>query len=96
MRTYFDYHYDGPPFELYGAGHVTFLVIFGIALWFLIWGWKNPSEKARERGRRLVLGSNYMYSMRKPETASALDLMGPWPWYLPFAWQDRQKVLAAR
>jgi hypothetical integral membrane protein (TIGR02206 family) len=30
----------------------------------------------------LLLGSNYVYIMRKPPTASALDYMGPWPWYI--------------
>ncbi len=30
----------------------------------------------------LVSGSNYMFLMRKPDAASPLDAMGPWPWYL--------------
>jgi hypothetical integral membrane protein (TIGR02206 family) len=30
----------------------------------------------------LALDSNYFYSMRKPETSSMLDYLGPWPWYL--------------
>ncbi len=30
----------------------------------------------------LLLGSNYFYIMRKPPTASLLDVLGPWPWYL--------------
>jgi hypothetical integral membrane protein (TIGR02206 family) len=28
------------------------------------------------------LGSNYMFTAHKPETASLLDVLGPWPWYL--------------
>lgn len=29
-----------------------------------------------------LLGSNYLYIMEKPKTASLLDYLGPWPWYL--------------
>jgi hypothetical integral membrane protein (TIGR02206 family) len=32
-----------------------------------------------------LLGSNYMYTLSKPSSASILDLMGPWPWYVFFA-----------
>lgn len=32
-----------------------------------------------------LLGSNYMFTMRKPDTASLFDVMGPWPWYLVMA-----------
>ena len=28
------------------------------------------------------LGTNYLFVLRKPDTPSLLDLMGPWPWYL--------------
>ncbi len=31
-----------------------------------------------------VLHSNYSYTMQKPEGASILDLLGPWPWYILF------------
>jgi hypothetical integral membrane protein (TIGR02206 family) len=30
-----------------------------------------------------LIGSNYLYIARKPETASLLDVLPPWPWYLP-------------
>ena len=58
-------------------------------------------------GINYVIDSNYMYTMAKPETASLLDLMGPWPWYIavcefvalglfallyaPFALSDRRR-----
>ena len=210
---FFDPNYDGPPFDLYGPGHLLALLILAAILWFLIRRWRNPSEAGKRRARWLIfgvflvaelawhawnfaygmwnirehlplhscsisaigvlfilvtrnyrvyevlyflgiagaaqtfltpeagsyalphfraiqtmvahgmiivalvfmttiegmrptwasvwktmlfpnlylafihvvnnlLGSNYMYTMRKPATASALDLMGPWPWYL--------------
>jgi hypothetical integral membrane protein (TIGR02206 family) len=30
----------------------------------------------------LLTGGNYMFLRAKPEQASALDVMGPWPWYI--------------
>jgi hypothetical integral membrane protein (TIGR02206 family) len=53
------------------------------------------------------LGSNYLFIMHKPETASLVDVLGPWPWYIvamevigfvnclilfaPFEWADRRR-----
>ncbi|NOZ08741.1 MAG: TIGR02206 family membrane protein [FCB group bacterium] len=33
-------------------------------------------------GINLILGSNYMYVMHKPETFSVLNYFGPWPYYI--------------
>lgn len=30
----------------------------------------------------MLSGGNYFFSMRKPDAASLLDYLGPWPWYL--------------
>lgn len=30
-----------------------------------------------------IVGSNYLYIARKPETASLLDVLPSWPWYIP-------------
>lgn len=29
-----------------------------------------------------ITGSNYMFLFEKPEVASIMDFLGPWPWYL--------------
>ena len=33
-------------------------------------------------GINVLIGSNYLYTLHKPETASLMDVLGPWPWYL--------------
>jgi hypothetical integral membrane protein (TIGR02206 family) len=30
-----------------------------------------------------LIGSNYLFIARKPETASLIDVLPPWPWYIP-------------
>jgi hypothetical integral membrane protein (TIGR02206 family) len=56
----------------------------------------------------VAVGGNYMFTLHKPPTASVLDALGPWPWYLvpmialgilncvilylPFAWLDRRRA----
>jgi hypothetical integral membrane protein (TIGR02206 family) len=62
-------------------------------------------------GINTLLGSNYLFIMRKPDTASLIDVLGPWPWYvlsleaialvmctllyLPYALRDRRQAMAA-
>ncbi len=29
-----------------------------------------------------LIGSNYLFIAHKPETASLIDMLGPWPWYI--------------
>jgi hypothetical integral membrane protein (TIGR02206 family) len=59
-------------------------------------------------GVNLLLGSNYLYTIQKPNQPSLLDLFGPWPYYilvseviallffviyyLPFLYLERSKV----
>lgn len=31
----------------------------------------------------VVLKTNYLFLMHKPERASLIDYLGPWPWYIP-------------
>ena len=33
-------------------------------------------------GINMLLGSNYMFIARKPATASLIDVLAPWPWYI--------------
>jgi hypothetical integral membrane protein (TIGR02206 family) len=33
-------------------------------------------------GINLSIGSNYLYTLRKPPSASMMDFLGPWPLYL--------------
>jgi hypothetical integral membrane protein (TIGR02206 family) len=58
-----------------------------------------------------LLGSNYMFIARKPDTPSLIDVMPPWPWYvlviellavalvtllyLPFAWSKPKRPTKA-
>ena len=61
-------------------------------------------------GMNVWIGSNYMFTLHKPPTASLFDVLGPWPWYLvategialvmilllylPFALRDRRSAAA--
>jgi len=55
VGKYFAYDYHGAPFVLFGAGHLAFLAVVTAIALFLIYGWKNPSEKAKRRGRHILI-----------------------------------------
>lgn len=66
------------------------------AMLFLVWsGQARPRPHAMWRGLLVlnawaafvgtfnaIFHTNYMFLCRKPVSASALDAMGPWPWYV--------------
>ena len=54
MAEFFAYDYAGEPFEVFGTRHLIFVgIVFLISLFF-IFGWKNPSEKAKRNMRYLL------------------------------------------
>lgn len=55
LQEYFAYDYGGAPFELFGAGHLIALAIIAAVIAFLIWGWRNPGDAAKRRGRLLIV-----------------------------------------
>ena len=52
----FDVHYDGPAFELFGSGHLFALGLIALVVAALVWGWRNPGDAAKRRGRLLLAG----------------------------------------
>lgn len=57
MANYFAYDYAGPPFHVFGMGHLMALAIVAALLAFLIWGWKHPTDTAKLRARWLIIGA---------------------------------------
>ncbi len=53
---YFDYHYQGPAFELFGPGHLLALALIATAVAVLFLGWRNPGEAAKRRVRLTLAG----------------------------------------
>jgi hypothetical integral membrane protein (TIGR02206 family) len=56
MERYFAYYYDGPEFELFGAGHWLSMGIIAAAVAWLILGWRDPGEQSRRNVRFLFAG----------------------------------------
>lgn len=56
LRQYFEFDYGGPPFELFGPGHLAALAILAAAVAFLVRGIRTIDEPAKRRGRALIVG----------------------------------------
>ena len=56
MRTYLDYHYNGPAFESLGTGHLLAIAIVAGTTAFLVWGRPDPGDAAKRRARLLMAG----------------------------------------
>ena len=71
------------------AGIVT-AVIYSVMIWKIRIGWRDFLNAilfaqvyiVTVHLINIVLKSNYSYTMEKPESATIMDLMGPWPWYI--------------
>jgi hypothetical integral membrane protein (TIGR02206 family) len=84
--------FPDPIFVLFWAMHL--LVVWAAV--YLVWGLGlGPSWRSSRIALvitaawalsvftfNVVVGTNYGYLNAKPSAASALDLLGPWPWYL--------------
>ncbi|MBM3129348.1 MAG: hypothetical protein FJ009_12080 [Chloroflexi bacterium] len=47
MLEYFAGDWKGAPFELFGAHHLIGIAIIALINLYLIFGWKNPSPRAK-------------------------------------------------
>ncbi|MGH3725897.1 MAG: TIGR02206 family membrane protein [Mycobacterium sp.] len=88
---------DFPGYEFLGFWSIHLLVVW--AAIYLTWGrgmrptWRSYRMAATVTASWAILtmafngiaGSNYGFLNKKPSTASLLDLMGPWPWYVVIA-----------
>jgi hypothetical integral membrane protein (TIGR02206 family) len=84
--------FPAPSFLVFFADHVLVVWIAVLLTWGLrrhpSWHdypgalaasvlWAVPAQVVN-----MLTGADYGYLDRKPETASLLDVLGPWPWYL--------------
>ena len=56
MDGYFGAEYDGPAFELFGAGHLAVISLIVAIVVFLVRGCDNPGERTKQQARRLLAG----------------------------------------
>jgi hypothetical integral membrane protein (TIGR02206 family) len=70
-----------------GAAVAACLLVFGRRLLPRPWAvWRvfalTAAFAVLAQAGNLLTGGNYMFLREKPSSASLLDLMGPWPWYI--------------
>ncbi|PDW01784.1 YwaF family protein [Candidatus Viridilinea mediisalina] len=71
-------------------GVILWAVIFAMAAWGYRPTWRSFPRVALSTNLILIpigltnwlTGGNYMFLARKPDYATLLDVMGPWPWYI--------------
>ena len=56
MQRYFDYNYDGAPFDVFGPGHLTALAIIAAIIVFIVWVRRYPGDAAKRRTRFVLAG----------------------------------------
>jgi len=56
MQKYFDYNYDGPPFDVFGPGHLAALAIIATIIIFIVMARRYPAESAKRRARLVLAG----------------------------------------
>jgi len=57
MARYFDYHYTGPAFDLFGPAHLTALAIIAAVITTLIAGRYDLSETAKQHARHGLIAT---------------------------------------
>ncbi len=84
--------FPGTLFVLFFLGHG--LVVLAVVYAIFAWGFEpRPRSLAIALAVtagyallmvpvNLLLDANYLFLMEKPEAATVVDLLGPWPWYL--------------
>src|SRR5712692_4158084 len=88
-------HFPSFPFIQYYVAHggvvaAALLLVVGLGQWPRprAWLWVAALTVAYAAFVGLLdatTGADYMYLRAKPSSATALDVMGPWPWYIGWA-----------
>lgn len=61
ISQFFDPNYTGEPFQLFGPKHLLVLAFVLIILLWLLFGWKNPTEKGKRRARYILAATLFIW-----------------------------------